>query len=231
MIVTAVGNAGFRIEANGRRVFVDAPYQPIPGVADPPDATSLAVGQADLLFFTHAHPDHFDPAKTLGLARRTGALVAGPRQVALALQRLDPSLGVFCADPPPASKGQIGAPSAGEKGGIHFQAFRTFHGQEHLSWLVDMGGCRFLHDGDNEDSRGWTRDLAGRLDALFIAPWQGSGWDRTIVRLGASRWFLIHVTAEEIRAHEAGRYLPELTDSVPPGCVCLRPGRSWTSPG
>ena len=108
-------------------------------------------------------------------------------------------------------------------------AFRTFHSPDHNSYLVEMPGCRFFHDGDNEDTRRIDVAALGRIDALFIGPWQGSGWVDFIETVKPTRWFLMHLTDEELDQQKAGTFLPDLCDHVPESdkLVTLGPGESF----
>jgi len=117
-----------------------------------------------------------------------------------------------------------------ERGGTAtVTAFRTFHAMGHNSYLVETPGFRFFHDGDNEDTRRIDASALGRLDALLIGPWQGSGWVEFIEKLSPARWFLMHLSEEELDQHEAGAFLPDLCGHVPlpDRLVVLRPGQSF----
>ena len=107
-------------------------------------------------------------------------------------------------------------------------AFRTFHGRGHNSYLVEAAGLRFFHDGDNEDTTRIPVSALGRLDALLIGPWQGSGWVEFIEKLSPPRYFLMHLSEEELDEHAAGRFLPGICERVPKGLVVLRPGQSFS---
>jgi hypothetical protein len=50
-----------------------------------------------------------------------------------------------------------------------------------------------------------------------------------IERVNPRRWFLMHLTDEELRRQEEGTFLPELCDHVPlpDRLVTLRPGESY----
>jgi L-ascorbate metabolism protein UlaG (beta-lactamase superfamily) len=109
-------------------------------------------------------------------------------------------------------------------------AFRTFHSPDHNSYLVEMPGFRFFHDGDNEDTSRIDVAELGRIDALFIATWQGAHWVEFIEAVKPGRWFLMHLTDEELDQQKAGTFLPDLCDHVPAPekLVTLRPGESFT---
>ena len=106
---------------------------------------------------------------------------------------------------------------------------RTSHGRAHNSYLVEADGFRFLHDGDNEDTRLLDARALGPIDALFLCPWQGSGWEDFVGRIEPRYWFLIHLYEEEIAAHREDRFLAELSDCVPDiaPVIALAPGESF----
>jgi L-ascorbate metabolism protein UlaG (beta-lactamase superfamily) len=108
------------------------------------------------------------------------------------------------------------------------KAFRTFHGRGHNSYLIESAGLRFFHDGDNGNTTRIPASALGRIDALMIGPWQGSGWVEFIEKLSPSRYFLMHLSEEELDEHEAGRFLPGICARVPKGLVVLRPGQSFS---
>jgi hypothetical protein len=87
---------------------------------------------------------------------------------------------------------------------------------------------RFFHDGDNGNTTKIPVSALGRLDALLIGPWQGSGWVEFIEKLSPSRYFLMHLSEEELDEHAAGRFLPGICERVPKGLVVLRPGQSYS---
>lgn len=226
--LTLVGNEGFRIDSGKIRLFIDAFYNAIPGVAGAPYPAALDADRADLILVTHAHWDHFDPGAVAKAAVRTGAMVIGPKSAIAALrgQLPDPVL----AEMEPAMRpGARGIPSVKRKfPAAAVTAFRTFHGQEHNSYLVELPGFCFFHDGDNEDTRRLDAAALGKLDALLIGPWQGSGWVNCIERLAPQHYFLMHLTEEELAQHAQNRFLPDLCDHIPEGLVVLRPSESYT---
>lgn len=220
--VVSAGNAGVIVEAGGRRILVDAFFHHLPHVGTAPFFRPRAAGRADLLLVTHDHPDHFDPQAVLEALDATGAAFVGPagavRRLAAAargleLVELEPEDGRT----PPASR------SAAPRG-IRVTAFRTYHGQAHNSYLVEAGTFRFFHDGDNERTQHLQASALGRLDAVFLCPWQGSGAAGFLARTRPGRVFLVHLTDGELDQHDAGELLPGLMDPVPPDLVALRPG-------
>jgi len=228
--ITAIGNEGFQIATPAATILIDAFYEPYLSAGAAPGVAPEQIRQADLILVTHAHADHFDPAQVAEAAARTGAAVVGPPAVILPLSGHLPAERLVELDPPLARKPAPAESRSCILPAAAVTAFRTFHGRGHNSYLVDAGGFRFFHDGDNENTRRLRPPALGRLDALFIAPWQGSGWVEFVEALRPAHWFLMHLDERELDRHEQGAYLPELCDRVPPGLVVLRPGQSWVGP-
>ena len=219
--ITLIGNEGFRIATGSARIYVDAFYGAIAGIAGASALSARSVAEADLILVTHAHWDHFNAREVADVASRTGATVIGPAAVTGDLKRKVPSGSLVRLEPSRARPETVELPVA------TVTAFRTSHGAGHNSYLVETPGFRFFHDGDNEDTRGIDPSALGRLDALLIGPWQGSGWVEFIEKLAPARWFVMHLTDEELDQHEAGRFFPGLCHHVPEGLVALRPGESF----
>jgi L-ascorbate metabolism protein UlaG (beta-lactamase superfamily) len=159
--LTLIGNEDFRIDAGPVRIFIDAFYNAIPGVAG-------AVADA---------------------ARRTGAAVIGPGAVVAALRGQLPDA-VLAEMNPAARAGSSKIPFLKRDfPAAAVTAFRTFHGQEHNSYLIELPGFRRFHDGDNEKTQRLEAAVIGKLDALLIGPWQGSSWVKCIERLAPRRFF------------------------------------------
>jgi L-ascorbate metabolism protein UlaG (beta-lactamase superfamily) len=226
--IRLIGNEGFRLHAGDAEIYIDAFYHPIPGMASAPVLRGKDVAKADLILVTHEHMDHFRVGEAAEVACRTGAIVAGPRAVikslagkvpADALREMEPSAAPARE---PARTVKLELPFAAVK------AFRTFHGRGHNSYLIESAGLRFFHDGDNGNTTRIPASALGRIDALMIGPWQGSGWVEFIEKLSPSRYFLMHLSEEELDEYEAGRFLPGICARVPKGLVVLRPGQSFS---
>ncbi|MBN1420326.1 MAG: MBL fold metallo-hydrolase [Planctomycetes bacterium] len=227
--IALIANEGFRIANDAARIYVDAFFEPVHG-RTAPDPTSL--GPADLILITHAHWDHFDPPAVARAAEATGAHVIAPADAIRRLRGTVPADRLIEMEPHAARRGSFANDVRIEIPPVSVTAFRTFHGEAHNSYLVRMGaaganGFRFFHDGDNEDARRIDARALGRVDALLIGPWWESGWVEFIEALAPDRYFLMHLSDDEIRRHEEGRFLPELCDRVPPGLVVLHPGESY----
>ena len=226
--ITATGNAGVHILTPEGSVFIDAFWAPqpqFPGIGRAPATAELP---ADLILVTHSHWDHFDPELVAAASARTGARVAGPEDVIAKLRRALPESSLAVLEPPENRPGQPAASVELRLAHGSVRAFRTFHGRRHNSYLVQLGGRSFFHDGDNEDTRPLDAALPTPVDVLLLCPWQGSNWAAFVERLAPTKWVLIHLSEEEIEEHRAGRFLSELADHVPLAdrTVALRPGEA-----
>lgn len=224
--ITALGNAGFRIAAGPRILYIDAFHGSVPGVAGASLIQPADVDQADFLLVTHPHYDHFLADQVSEAALRTHAVVVGPSAV---MQRLDKALpeGQRVEMEPEYRQGT--APPASVRrqwGDLAITAFRTFHTREHNSYLIEMPGLRCFHDGDNEQASRLDLAALGHLDVLMIAPWLGSHWAQFIRASRPDKWVLMHLTSEEYAQQDRGLFLKDLCDEVPEGLLVLHPGES-----
>lgn len=225
--IKLIANEGFEVCSGDVCFYVDAFFDGIPGLVKASDWLPARPAQAILA--THSHWDHFDPALVAEAARRTGAAVVGPAKVMRSMRKLLPPERLVELEPPRAAGDEPAAAVSARVGPLAVTAFRTFHGQDHNSYLVELPGLRLFHDGDNEDTRRITPERLGRLDVLMIAPWQGSGWAGFIEALAPRRWFMMHLDADELARHERGQYLGELCGRVPcpEALVVLRPRQAY----
>jgi len=228
--IQAIGNEGFHITADGVHILIDAFYHSAPWVGSAPCLRGKDITAADMILVTHSHVDHFHEPDVLEVATRTGATIVGPPTVISRFHGRLPGSQLVSAAVPLTEDSQPAAAKSFQLPAARVTAFRTFHGREHNSYLVETKTFRFFHDGDNEDTRRLDTTALGALNALFIAPWQGSGWVDFIDRLKPKRWFMMHLTKEELDQHEQGEFLPELCNHVPEGLVTLRPGQSYAMP-
>ncbi len=223
--ITSAGNAGVFVEADGVRICIDAFFHQLAHVGGAPAFTGADAGKADLILVTHSHYDHLHPDELAAAALAAGAPVAGPANaLALIADRVPADRLVELE---PAERKRPPESVVAEFGPVRVTAFRTYHGRGHNSYLIEVGKYRILHDADNERTQPYDMSALGRIDALFLCPWQGSGAGDFVARLNPGRWFLIHMTEEEIDQHRAGAFLPALVSPVPAGVVALRGGEMF----
>lgn len=223
--LTALGNAGFRIEHAGRVVLVD------PFFARRDSPTLGFEIPADLILITHDHWDHFDAEAVAEATERWPACrVGGPRRVTNRLRGRVPEARLLLLEAPEPSRGQCYPYVQAQAGKIQVRAYRTFHGTGHNSYLVEQAGLRWLHDGDNERTQPYDVARLGSLDFLFLCPWQGSAWSDFVRQLQPRCWVLQHLDEDELAQHRRGEFLPSLGEPVPMPAEALATGetRSWT---
>ena len=225
--ILLIGNEGFRIDTGSQHIYIDPFYGAVPGVAGSRSVKAKDVTEADLLLITHSHWDHFRINEVTDVAKRTGAPVVGPADVTGRLRKYLPSEQLVEMEVPLTKGPEPFAATQSQVAGAKITAFRTDHGSKHNSYLVDTGNFRFFHDGDNEDTQRVDVAALGKLDALLIGPWRGSGWVEFIEAVAAQRWFVMHMTDEELDEIETGGFWPRVCDHVPGGLVVLRPGQSY----
>jgi L-ascorbate metabolism protein UlaG (beta-lactamase superfamily) len=227
--ITATGNAGVHVAAPGAGVFVDAFWDAVPrvfGGHKPIPADHLP---ADLILVTHAHWDHFSADRVAEAAARTGAKVIGSADVIGRLRGHVPDGSLVELEPRETAGGTMAAPVEVTLGAATVAAFRTRHSRGHNSYLVRAGSFSFFHDGDSEDTRPLAPARLAPVDALFLCPWQGSDWASFVERLAPRKWFIVHLSADELAAQRAGRFLPDLCERVPLAerTLALGPGETW----
>lgn len=218
--VRSLGNAGVDLSNSAGRVLIDAFFHGVPSVGGMPVITSDVVDAADLILITHAHYDHFIPDEVAKAARKSGAMVIGPRE---AVEQIDLDASRLASMDPPERKKPFACVSR-RFGPIGVTAFRTSHGRGHNSYLIEMAGVRILHDGDNERTQTYDLTMLGRIDLLLLCPWQGSGAADFVAKTNPGKWLLIHLTDDEIAEHRRGGFLPRLISPAPEGVIALEPG-------
>jgi L-ascorbate metabolism protein UlaG (beta-lactamase superfamily) len=158
--VTYIGNAGFMIQAGGKKVLVDALFEGTTEVLGPsPELLAQMMdahgpfADVDLLLVTHPHGDHFNAKLVIEFLRHHAhcQLVAHTQVV----DRLRNEEGFA------QIMGQIHEvkqePGAYEQlilNGINLDALCLYHmsadsSMKNLAFIVELGGARFLHMGDS----------------------------------------------------------------------------------
>lgn len=224
LTIASTGNAGVYLKNSAGALYIDSFFHPIPDVGGRPHLRGQDAQPADLILITHNHYDHLHPEETRDAALATGAVVAGPAKVIHVMARHLPAEKLVTLEPQERQK----PPARFEKrfGDIHVTALRSYHGNGHNSYLIEMDGIRIFHDADNEKTQPYEADDFGKIDVLLMCPWAESGCGDFVARLKPEKWFLIHLTEEEILQHRAQSFLPALINPVPEGVIALA-GGEW----
>lgn len=220
--VTYIANAGFLIEAAGRKVLIDALFDggqpdymaPSPELLGQIETGERPFADIDLILATHVHSDHFSPAIVLRYLRahprchfaahkQVVDTIRGDRRfqdVQRQVHELDLQAGV---------RGQVALD------GIAVDALCLNHGApqrdvKNLVFLVDMGGARFLHMGDTFL---WDRENTiplnaypfehARIDLLFLNQYdRGPARTRDFIanRIQPSHLVIMHIGPGEFAA-------------------------------
>ena len=194
-----LGQAGFVIDANGRRIVIDpylsgtlaAKYRHTPYSHErmaPPPLAPDQLSSIDLVLCTHHHTDHMDGETLHALAARLPALkfVVPTASVELAMQRIG------------VETDRLLTVDAGEQlriDAVTLDVFRAAHEtlerddqgrHRFLGYGLTVGGIRIFHSGDtipfegqDDELRSFAPDLAllpvnGRSDALAKAGFAGN---------------------------------------------------------
>jgi len=226
-----IGNDGFLIEAGSKAVLVDGLVRNPWGYTDTPER-ALALMKAgqppferlDLLLFSHAHRDHFEPVMALDvLAAQPRAVLVGDGLASGELRQAGPE--AFASlEPRFKTMGvKIGEKTELTIGGIPLTVLGVDHSDTDrhyltLGYVMDLGSFRIYHQGD----------LYPAVNLPFLAsiPWEELRIDIAIFdpftlqdeqsrklilqRIRPSAVILMHM-----RDDEGERYFTELKPTVP----------------
>lgn len=184
--VTYVGNEGFLIEVEGRKILIDALYRMgVAGyVVHPHERRRLLergtppFDNVDLLLATHHHADHYDP-RAVGshMVRNRSASFISTDQAVVELENMFPAwrhiaARVFGSSPAKNERDSF------EVNGIQVATLNLHHGSdspiENLGFLIEIGGWKLLHVGDSEASPeefGKYGLASEELDLVFLPYW------------------------------------------------------------
>ncbi|GEM_PF-2967992 len=170
-----VGASGVRLESNGMVVFVNAFYQPRLFHRPYPSLEAGAVDEAQLLLYTHAHRDVFDPWETAKVLSRTEAKAAGPPTVIRLLEKQG-----VAGDRLIVLEPEKGKPVEIKEKGVKVKALAVAHGgkftkegvPEHVVYVVGMGEKSAVHFGNATKPKG-KEEVAEAMkgaDVMFLTP-------------------------------------------------------------
>lgn len=176
--VLSLGQSGFRLGFEHSTIYVD-PYL-TDSVADlegeemrrtvPPPLEAAAITDADLVFVTHAHLDHCDPATLIPISRSSpGAQFIVPKIVIPALVRAG-------IDPARMRAATEEWTTAGE---VRFRAVAAVHpvverdedgAPVAVGYVIEASGRRIYHAGDTSLSAGLIEEVSALspFDTAFL---------------------------------------------------------------
>jgi ankyrin repeat protein len=238
-----IGTDGFLIQAGGRSVLVDGLVQNPWGYTNTPER-ALALMKArkapferlDLLLFSHAHRDHFEPRMALDVlaAHKEAVLVgdglverdlreAGPAEVAA----LGPRLKVMGLG--------VGQRTSLAVNGIPLIILGVDHADREpayltLGYIMDLGPFRIYHQGDlyPDANLAFLASIPWeemRIDIAFFDPFflqNAAGRKLLVERIRPSAVILMHM-----RDGEGEGYSTELGPAVPQVLYFQRPMESF----
>jgi len=187
--VTAIANEGFLIRSAGRTVLVDAlfrataPYPEFFSQGPSEDLVRQMVSgkgvfrRIDLALVTHSDGDHFHAATAVEfLENHPETLLVGTVDVLEALAAFDEFDDI--ADRVVAPTRTHGSCKRLDHRGVEVNACSVWHsgGREVANniYIVEMGGFRFLHEGDADRAPATFAGLElpeGGLDLAFVHDW------------------------------------------------------------
>jgi L-ascorbate metabolism protein UlaG (beta-lactamase superfamily) len=239
---TYVGNEGFLISGNGRKILIDSLYREgVPGYVVIPEDQRLKIetGQppfdaVDLILATHAHPDHFDAkAVAAHLENNPHAFFVSTEQAVKKLEQL-PSWNKI------GDRAKGLTPKEGERiklqlNEIEFEVLNLHHGREvpvqNVGFLISVGGQKILHVGDTEATQSELESYKlaeDRIDIAMIPFWHLTEPDRRHAVLNAiqpGRVLVMHVplrSAKDPYIQELGgwdKMLSKIEKDVPEAVV------------
>ena len=184
MEIRRTANAGVLLKLDGVSILLDGvcrEVKPYP-VTPPRERETLIAGFPDLVAFTHAHKDHYDPGYAAQYQKQTARVIFGPRELPGCRATMEPGrAGAVSVTPIPSR--HIGA------------AGKTV---EHASFLI-QGSKKILFTGDASPIA-WRNDPRAQGLDLLLAPYAyattPASWQLT-KQLGVKQVLLLHMPFRE----------------------------------
>jgi L-ascorbate metabolism protein UlaG (beta-lactamase superfamily) len=169
-----VGNAGWLIEADGLLIATDLDLEPAGKAAPPPVTAHELAADLDVVFITHQHTDHCNPATLTVLARESRCVFVLPRTC------------VGMVDGIPEDRLIVPEPRKPfDINGVHVEPIHAIHGdhsftiltheptfldgiRHNCGYVLTVGGKRFLQPGDSVLTE--EHLVQGDIDVLFVSP-------------------------------------------------------------
>ncbi len=242
-VIRYIGTDGFLIQAGSKTVLVDGLIRNQPwGYTDTPERAldMMKAGRApfeglDLLLFSHAHGDHFEPRMALDvLASRPQTVLVGDGRVAEGLQSAGPDAFKALGSRVVVMDTKIGELKSRSVNGIPLTTVGVNHADREppyltLGYIMDLGPFRIYHQGDlyPEANKTFLPSVPWeslKIDIAFFDPFfLQNEWARRIVneRIRPSAVILMHM-----REDEGERYFTELKPVIPQILYFQRPMES-----
>jgi ankyrin repeat protein/L-ascorbate metabolism protein UlaG (beta-lactamase superfamily) len=230
-VIRYIGTDGFLIQAGGRSVLVDGLVRNPWGYTNTPErALALMKGRKppfdklDLLLFSHAHRDHFEPRMALDvLAAQPGAVLVGDGLVEKDLletgtdevKKLGPRVRILGL--------KVGERTNLEANGIPLTVLGVNHADREpayltLGYIMDLGPFRIYHQGDlfPDANMAFLASIPWeemKIDIAFFDPFflQNDASRKIVLdRIRPSAVILMHM-----RDDEGERYYSQLKTGVP----------------
>lgn len=184
MEIRRTANAGVLLKLDGISILLDGvcrEVKPYP-VTPPEEREALTASFPDLVAFTHAHKDHYDPGYAAQYQKQTARVIFGPQELPGCRATMEPGRAGDVSITPIPSR-HIGA------------AGKTV---AHASFLI-AGSKRILFTGDASPVQ-WRSDQRVQNVDVVLAPYAyattPSAWQLT-KQLGVKQVFLLHMPFRE----------------------------------
>jgi len=156
VLVTYIGNSGFLISTNDKKILIDAVYRGINHVYTLPEEiqNSLALAQPpfddiDLILVSHSHSDHFN-SYLVKQHLQNDPKTTFASQSRIASQYSTMANQIIYLDPVP------GEPAQMDIDGIHVEALSLSHGADqpgNIGFVITIDGIKLFFSGDIDYSQ------------------------------------------------------------------------------
>lgn len=237
-----IGTDGFLIQAGGRSVLVDGLVRNLSGYTNTPEralasmkAREAPFEKLDLLLFSHAHHDHFEPRMSLDvMAAHAEAALVGDGLVEKELRETGPEEAKTLGPRLKVSGTGFGQRTDLAVNGIPLTVLGVNHadrgpGYLTLGYIMDLGPFRIYHQGDiyPDANLAFLASIPWeemRIDIAFFDPFflqNETARKLVLERIRPSAVILMHM-----RDREGAGYATELRPTVPQVLYFKRPMES-----
>ncbi len=218
-VIRYIGNDVFLIEAGSKAVLVDGLVRNPWGYVNTPEralalmkAAQAPFERIDLLLFSHAHRDHFEPAMALDvLSAQPQAVLVGDGLVTNELKTAGPDAFKTLDSRIKTADIKMGERTSLPVAGIPLTMIGVNHGSADrpyltLGYIMEMGGFKIYHQGDVDPTSSmpflapvpWEKM---KIDIVFLSPsfFQNEEAKRIVLdRIKPSAVILMHMMDDEV---------------------------------